>query len=232
MSNPALFPRLRGVGLDNMIFQMSAFSSRYHYPVEPNGRPRDLTFVGSPGGHGQRAAFLSRLAEKHDVDVFGVGWEAHRGLHPRLRIHRPIGNRGFRQLCADSKIVLGMNEVNSAEGYFSNRTWLTLGCRGFHLTHYVPGIEEVFERGRHLDWFEDVEEAMSLVDSYLGREGDRRRIAEAGFRFAVERHQYADRVAEVLRALNGAAGPRETRQPGPASFALGYEVAEKARLAE
>ena len=51
----------------------------------------------------------------------------------------------------------------SVERYFSNRTFLTLAAGGFHLTHYVPGLETMFENHRHLVWYRSDEECLELI---------------------------------------------------------------------
>ena len=43
-----------------------------------------------------------------------------------------------------SKIMLGIDVTDQLEGCFSNRTWITLGCGGFLLTRYIPGLGKNF----------------------------------------------------------------------------------------
>jgi hypothetical protein len=201
VSNPGLFPQLHAEGIRHACFQMSGFSTRFHFPARSVKPVRDLAFIGSPGLDDQRARFLIELADRFCIDVFGKGWDRFRGVHPRLRCHKAVGNRAFRRICAESRIVLGMNQLNSSRHYFSNRVWLTLACRGFHLMHYVPGIESVLQAGEHLDWFHDVEEAARQIEFYLERPEERDRIAEQGWHYAMERHQYAHRIRDILNIL-------------------------------
>ena len=123
-----------------------------------------------------------------------------------------------RCICASSKIVLGLNEVNSSPLYFSNRTFLTLACGGFHLTHYVPGLETVFENGRHLVWYHDSAECIELIHQYLADPEARNRVAEAGRELAFERHQYYHRVGRILELL-GAVAPRGASNNGASRVA-------------
>jgi hypothetical protein len=206
-SDPELLPRLEELGMRHGCFQMSGFSTRYHYPAKQRRPVRDLAFIGGPGVDRQRARFLLELARHWPIDVFGLGWEDYRGVHRNLRIRGRVDNHGYRRICASSRIVLGMNQFNQDRLYFSNRVWLTLACRGFHLTHHVPGIETLFRRGEHLDWFHDLDEAVSQIERYLGDEPARERIAEAGWRLAVGQHQYEHRIASVLDVLAGKIAP-------------------------
>ncbi|MEY2982266.1 MAG: hypothetical protein RL562_2493 [Planctomycetota bacterium] len=206
-SDPELLPRLQQLGMRHGCFQMSGFSTRFHYPAKRRNPVRDLAFIGGPGVDRQRARFLLELARHWPIDVFGLGWEDYRGVHRNLRIRGRVDNHGYRRICSSSRIVLGMNQFNQDRLYFSNRVWLTLACRGFHLTHHVPGIETLFGRGEHLDWFHDLDEAVAKIEHYLGDEPACERIAEAGWRLAVGQHQYEHRIASVLDVLAGRIAP-------------------------
>ena len=97
--------------------------------------------------------------------------------------------------------MLGINQNNDSPLYFSNRLFLTLACKGFHLTHYVPRMEELFEDGVHLAWFHDQDDCLEKIAHYLGNEDERLAIADAGFELAMARHRYEDRVDEILSIL-------------------------------
>src|SRR5690606_15364090 len=126
MSNPARFHWLQERGLDNMVFSMSGFSPRYHRPAPRQRMRRDVAFIGGPGRRGQRAAFLAEISRHFSTEVFGLHWGRWSHLHRDLRVRGPVDNRGYANVCATSRIVLGVNEVNDDLYYFSNRTFLTL----------------------------------------------------------------------------------------------------------
>ncbi|MBL8729597.1 MAG: glycosyltransferase [Planctomycetes bacterium] len=201
MSNPARFAWLQERGLDNMAFLMSGFSPRFHHPAGPQPPVRDVAFVGGPGRRGQRASFLAEVSRRYRTDVFGRHWDRWSHLHGGLRVHGPIGNRGYAKVCATSRIVLGVNEVNDDLYYFSNRTFLTLACGAFHLTHYVPRLEDVFTDGEHLVWYRDEDEALAKIDEWLHRDVDRARVAAGGHAEVMQHHQYYHRIARILHWL-------------------------------
>ena len=97
--------------------------------------------------------------------------------------------------------MLGTNEVNDDPLYFSNRTFLTLACRAFHLTHYVPRLEEVFRDGEHLAFYRDQDEAIAKIEHWLPRDDEREQIAAVGHTEVVQHHQYYHRVARILSWL-------------------------------
>ena len=211
MSNPARFPWLREHGLENMAFLMSGFAPRFHQPVSPRAPLRDVAFIGSPGRRGQRASFVAEIARHFKTEVYGRHWDRWSSSDSRLRIRGPISNRAYAKVCATSRIVLGVNEVNDDAYYCSNRTFLTMACGGFHLTHYVPQLENVFQNGRHLLWYRDEEEALELIKQWLPKAEERARIAIAGHAEVMQHHQYYHRVSRILHWLEHGL-PREDQQ--------------------
>lgn len=197
--------RLHERGVENIVFLLSGFSPRFHYPSKPVPKVRDLVFIGGPGRQGQRARFLSELSKQFDTEIFGVqsGWERWCRHYPNLRVRRAVRNAGYRRVCATSRIVLGQNEANDVPLYFSNRTFLTLACGGFHLTHYVPALETLFQDSEHLAWFTDEEECVRKIRHYLAADEERERIARSGHELVVNAHQYYHRVESILGILTG-----------------------------
>jgi hypothetical protein len=201
MSNPARFPWLREHGLHNMAFLMSGFAPKFHRPAPPQPPVRDVAFIGGPGRRGQRASFLAEIAARFRTDVYGRHWNRWRHLHRGMRVHGPVDNRQYARICATSRVVLGVNEVNEDEYYFSNRTFLTLACGAFHLTHYVPRLEDVFTDGQHLAWYHDEADALRKIEYWLQRDDERARVAAGGHAEAIQFHQYYHRVARILHWL-------------------------------
>ena len=137
----------------------------------------------------------------------------------------PVKAPGFRHLCATSRIVLGLNQVNNDALYFSNRTWLSLACRAFHLTHYVPGLETVLRDDQHLAWYEDGDECVEKIGRYLKDAAARERIAEAGCALAHQQHQYYHRVGRILELVRGEASPTPGHDRGVTDLLRGHAAA-------
>jgi hypothetical protein len=218
MSNPARFHWLQERGLDNMIFLMSGFSARYHRAAPRQAMRRDVAFIGGPGRRGQRASFLAEIGRHFHTEVFGLHWARWRHLHGDLRVRGPVDNRGYARVCATSRIVLGVNEVNDDLYYFSNRTFLTLACGGFHLTHYVPRLEDVFRDGEHLAWYRDADEALEQIGRWLADDAGRARVAAGGHAEVMQYHRYYHRVARILHWLHHGLPPAAERIPSAAVY--------------
>ena len=142
---------------------------------------------------------MQSVYARFDTAVYGSGWEAF-GVRARRDEVLP---RDYRRACRGAKVVLGGDWTRACRRYFSNRTWFTLGCGGFLLTSYVPGLEEIFDDHRELVWYRDDDECLELIAHYLPREDERRRIAAAGRAFALARRTYDDFARDLVAHLEG-----------------------------
>lgn len=199
--------RLRELGIARSHFITEGVDAADHHPVA-GSRPEfrsDVAFVGQAWEDGDRVKLVTEIGRHFDLKVYGAGWERW-----GIRAQREnVGVRAFREICAGAKITVGTNNRNDLPLYFSNRTWHTLGCAGFHLTHHVPCLERIFENERHLVWFHGTDHCLRLIERYLEQPGERRRIAQEGHRLAHAHFSY-DRVVErMLGGLERSVSPYE-----------------------
>jgi len=152
----------------------------------------DVAFIGRPNTP-ERAECIQVLAKRFDLKLWGSGWEKY-GLSVAAT---DVYASEYRKICAGAKIILGWNIDPTIDLYFSNRTWYTLGCGGFLLTAYTPSLEELFGRGKELDWFETVEECCDKIEYYLRHNEERKKIARAGYQLANNEYSY-DRMVEKI----------------------------------
>ncbi len=211
LSTPELVETYRAAGVPQTTFLMSGFSPSYHHPhssLRDGRKPkfdRDIAFIGGPGNIEDRPGFLAWLSQKHDLEIFGVkeDWLPYLKKYPELRFAGEARPRRYSEICARSKIIFGLNQTHDSWLYFSNRVFLTLACQGFHLMHYVPGMETVFEDGKHIAWFEDREECLEKINYYLEHEQERLAIAKSGHDLVHAEHRYEQRIHEILEILSG-----------------------------
>ena len=225
LSTPRLVREYRANGVANSTFMLSGFSPLFHSPVAIESPPvtdRDIAFIGGPGHMGGRPEFLAWLAQHHRVEIFGRidSWMPYLRKYPQLSYARELRASDYGEICARSKIVLGLNQDHDSAYYFSNRLFLTLGCRGFHLIRYVPGTEDLFEDGKHLAWFKDRDECLEKMTHYLARPDERARIARNGHDLVVEKHRYHNRVGDILAIL---AGEQSLSCPEPVARTVVFE---------
>jgi glycosyltransferase involved in cell wall biosynthesis len=152
----------------------------------------------------QRFHLLARVSERFQLKIWGVQGNATTRARwgqraPLIEWH--THHAELVKVCRASDIVLGLNTINTIQLYFSNRVFLTLACGGFHLTHYVPGLETMFTNHQHLVWFHSDDECLEWIAHYLARPEERRRIAAAGKAWVRERYSMDVQIEKLVRAL-------------------------------
>lgn len=170
-----------------------------HYMVNRASRfyQSDIAFIGKPNTL-ERVEFMRELSQKFKLKLWGSGWEEY-GLAAAAK---DVYASEYRKICAGAKIILGWHFDPTVELCFSNRTWYTLGCGGFLLTLYSPGMEELFRRGEELDWFASPDECRQKIDYYLHHDEERRRIAHGGYELAHTHYSYEKMVEKILHGLS------------------------------
>jgi hypothetical protein len=153
----------------------------------------------------RRYRLLGKVCERHRLKIWGQQGDPRASEKWPFRqcplIHWPAFHEEVVKICRATDVVLGINTVNFVERYFSNRTFLTLASGGFHLTHYVPGLETMFENHRHLVWYRSDEECLELIDHYLPRQDERWRIAREGQAWTRRRYGMGRQVNKILRIV-------------------------------
>jgi spore maturation protein CgeB len=78
------------------------------------------------------------------------------------------------------------------------RTFETLGCGTLLLTNYTPGLEKLFDPGRHLALYQDWDDLRRTVRRLLDDPEERAEIAAAGHAHARAHHTYDVRARQLL----------------------------------
>jgi len=90
------------------------------------------------------------------------------------------------EIFQSSKIIIDIidDKFYNLTQYFSDRVPMALACGSFVLTNYRPGLENLFERGVHLDWFTTKEELHEKINKYLDDDKLRQEIAMNGYKIS------------------------------------------------
>jgi len=204
-------PEFERAGVKRAAYLAEAHDPALHYPVE-HADPDFISEVAFIGKYGRdshlaatRGALIPAVAARFDLTLYGSGWS---GLG--LAVARAdVYPEQYREICRGAGIVLGCDWRYDVAWYFSNRTWFTLGSRGFLLTNYAPGLEEIFENHRHLVWYRSGDECLELIEHYRARPDERARIAAEGHAFARAHRTYDDFARDLVDLFEG----REPRFP-------------------
>ncbi len=166
-----LIDRYRRLGFKNVYHLWEGCDPEVHRYREPDSPlyQCEVAFIGT--NKAGREELLRQVQKRGlQVKIWGSpSWPADLPYQGELR-----DNENFARVCSGAKIILGLNDKNAIPDYFSDRAFLTLACRGFHLTSYVPGLEKWFTNKEHLVWFPSgkgwknrYRECLRLIDYYL-----------------------------------------------------------------
>jgi hypothetical protein len=168
-------------------------------PVTPKKTfASDVAFIGT-GYDPARASFLLKVAKKHDLKVWGRGWEEWR--KPLNWSGRPVEGKEFAAVCSSSKIVLGVNPARytaDSGNTTSDRTWMTILAGGFFLGHGTPELKQMLREGDHCAWYKDIESCLAKIGYYLESAAQRERIRREGQVFVRQHHTFDQRIHNLL----------------------------------
>ena len=206
MTNKGLRERFLDLGVRRPIFCPQACDDDEHRRIRAIRRywKSDVAFVGRPHS-AFRAEIIKAVHNRFQLKVWGGDWR-HLGI-PSIR--RSVHPRQYAKICSGAKIMLGCDFTNRVQCYFSFRTWIVLGCGGFLLTNYVPGLETLFENREHLVWYNDSAECLALIEYYLRHDEERLYISNQGFEFVHRTRNYRVMMREMLDSVEQVVGEEE-----------------------
>ena len=195
ITNQGQIPFLKEKGIKNPIFLIDGCDSEEHRVIPSTNRKweSEVAFIGRPS-HPFRIKLLQEVDRNFNLKVWGGNWDNY-GLKC---YKKEIYPNHYAKICSSAKIILGVDLTDRVEGYFSNRTWITLGCGGFLLTRYVPGLENIFVNKEHLVWYHSIDECLNLISYYLKNETERQRIQENGYQFVHKNYTFDHAVKSIL----------------------------------
>lgn len=146
------------------------------YPVEPQWKT-DMVFLGvakhSKISHDpDRYEIARRMSEMPNAKVFACFDQ------PRTE-----GIDSYKAI-SSAKIGVSLNIANDVYLYHSDRYTNIPACGALGLAKRVPGYELMFEDGKHMRYFDSVEECFELADYYIKHEDERKQIVRAGMAHA------------------------------------------------
>ena len=195
ITNKSHIAELKSLGIKNPIYCMQGCDRDVHRIIATRNRKwlAEVAFIGRPRNE-NRIKLLQAINQKYHLKTWGAQWRDYDLTCLKARIYP----KEYARICYATKIMLGCDQSFELEGYFSNRTWITLGCGGFLLTNYNPGLEKIFTKGEHLEWYHNQEECLELIEYYLKHEDRRKQIAQNGYQFAHTQRTYDTVIDEII----------------------------------
>ena len=96
------------------------------------------------------------------------------------------------------KIHLNCNISND----INYRTFETTGCGTFLITNYTPGLEKLFDIGKEIVVYNDLNDLDNKVKYYLENEEEREKIAKSGYEKSKRDHTYYERAKTLVDIIN------------------------------
>lgn len=156
------------------------------YPLEGVEKTIDVMFAGTRTA--KREEYLQKIRERGiKVTCYGAGWE-------NTAIYQSELVNKYRQ----SRIVL--NLCRDGRG-FSVRVFQVLGTGSFLLSEYCEDLEQIFEKGKHLDWAETAEEMADKVQHYLNHYEEREAVAIEGCSFVYKEKTWNKLMSALLKEM-------------------------------
>ena len=183
------------------VYRAEGFPSLYlptgfHYdPAKILGEPppafeHALTFVGSRKP--ERAQFIAELAARGiATKVFGNGWPGARFTNEGWQIYR----------ASQLNLGIGYNLTGTQFTNLKNRDFECPGSGGCYLTTYDWELANLYEIGREILCYRNLDELVELYCHYIRDPEACRKIARAGFLRATREHTWERRFRRVLAEL-------------------------------
>jgi spore maturation protein CgeB len=189
----------RALGVPNVMHLPQGMDPKLDRPARwiPRRYQCEVAFIGNANS-AHRETVLRAIARDCDLQIRGPGWDKSSGLPVA---GGPVYGRAYARAVGGAAVSLGASSLAAQVSQFasaSNRMWKVMGCGGFYLGEWVEGIETLAQGGVHCNWYRTPEEAVDLVRHYLDHPEERKRIAKAGRKYALEHHTYAHRVRWLL----------------------------------
>lgn len=163
----------------------------YAFDVSFVGNRYDNVDINFPKAK-ERQEMIEVLEEKYPSRFMAYGLGQKGGL-----IAPPVEANVYNY----SRIAINQNNFDLHD-YTSDRLWRIMASGAMCLTKYFPGIEKIFQKEVHLDWFNTLDEMTELADYYLKDENERRAVAEVGMNYVRENHTWTDRIEEMLKTCD------------------------------
>ncbi|WPX08498.1 glycosyltransferase family protein [Anaerocellum danielii] len=135
----------------------------------------------------ERREVIYYLLNRKDVSFFGtleklLLWDKRflmflKKKYLERRFHPCVRGTEYINIIKRAKIGVGANNFFNVEGYFSDRL-MHYGTFGtFFISNYFPGIEHLFEIGRDIVVYRNIDELDKFINYYLHNDEERETIA-------------------------------------------------------
>jgi spore maturation protein CgeB len=109
--------------------------------------------------------------------------------------------REYHSYPASNAISVTWDWCPEVELSYSARIYRVMASKGLYLCRYVEGMENVFTKGVHCDWFYTLDEMVEKIRYYLNNPEIMKRIGDAAQKEVYSKHTFDHRVKEILKVI-------------------------------
>jgi glycosyltransferase involved in cell wall biosynthesis len=195
-SNISFTDYARLCDLQNFEYMPCPTDPAIFHPVDTE-KQYDVIFIGN-NNEPTRRSTLDAIHEHYNLTVFGADWE-----RTSFHLGGLVYNEEFGKVVSSARVVLSVvgDRWKQWKAYFSNRLINSLACGGVVAQTYTPGLEDVFENGKHLFWYNDIDELLEIIDRVL-KNDDLQRTISVNAVSAIQKYTYDNTILRVLRTAH------------------------------
>lgn len=159
----------------------------------------DLAIAGNQ--HSWRVAFYKHLAD-FDVKVWGNPpplWMPENGLASMFQ-GKSIFNQDKAFVFNKAKIVVNNLLYSEIEGV-NARCFEVAGAGGFQIIDFRKSLHGLFQERKEIISFSGISDLREKINYWLPRNDERKEIASASFRRALQEHTYQHRLNEIFSVI-------------------------------
>ena len=210
-SFPHFVPRFRRLGVASEELRL-AIDPRILNRVRGRGgdpspgapRAHDIVFVGGvhPEVHRKGTELLEGLCARYPIAVWGYGADAlPSGSSIRRSYQGEAWGLDMYTILANARIALNRH-IDVAEGHANNmRLYEATGMGAALVTDAGTNLGDLFEPGREVAAYRDLEELVTTFDRLLEHEEHRLALATAGQERTLREHTFEHRMEELVAVL-------------------------------
>ena len=146
----------------------------------------------------ERIAVLNTLGNHFDVHLYTNSPSTYL---ENVHVHHGVSYyTDMNKIFYLSKINLNIS-LSSIETGIPQRVLDIMGCGGFVLTNYQPEIEDLFEIGKEIEVFHNVDELIEKCNYYLTHERERLTIAMNGYKKIRDAFSYPNQLQKMISLM-------------------------------
>jgi spore maturation protein CgeB len=204
------FSELKQAGIKNYHYLPTAACPELHKQVtlseeELNYYGSDVSFFGA--GYYNRRHFFKGLLD-FDFRIWGSDWDMNSSLAKCVqRSGATVGTDEMVKIFNATKININLHSstyhkgINPFGDFVNPRTFEIISCGGFQLVDKRSEIEELFETGKEIVLFKDLDDMRQKIIYYLNNPDERESIVERAMQRVMKDHTYEHRMREMLEFL-------------------------------